>query len=335
MRACRREPAAHTPVWLMRQAGRYMPEYRAVRSRVPFLELCKTPDLATQVTVEARQILGVDAAILFSDILTVVEPFGFKLEFTKGEGPAISPPLRQAAEVDRLPRADAAELDYVYAAVRQIRRELPPDIPLIGFAGAPFTIASYLIEGGPSKNFESTKVFMLSQPEAWHKLLEQLAVFTADYLGRQIQAGCQAVQLFDSWVGCLSPELYREFVLPHSHRIFASLPREIPQIHFGRGTGQLLELCHAAGGTVIGVDYMTSLEAAFERLGEDVALQGNLDPVVLLADRPVIQQRLELLLRQAGGRPGHIFNLGHGLLPTTPVDHVRFLVDEVHRLTAR
>ncbi len=335
MRACRREPAARTPIWLMRQAGRYMAEYRELRSRVSFLELCKSPDLATQVTVEAREKLGVDAAILFSDILTVVEPLGFKLEFTKGEGPSIDPPLRSPDGVDRLSRPDPAELEYVYAACRQIRQELPPDIPLIGFAGAPFTIASYLIEGGPSKSFEHTKLFMLNSPQAWHELLGRIADLTTGYLTRQIEAGCQAIQLFDSWVGCLSPELYREFVLPHSARIFASLPKQVPQIHFGRGTGQLLELCHAAGGSVIGVDYMTSLEAAFERLGEVAALQGNLDPVVLLADRKVIRQRLELMLRQVGGRPGHIFNLGHGLLPTTPVDNVRFLVDEVHRLTSR
>lgn len=320
----------------MRQAGRYMPEYRELRSRVPFLELCKTPDLATQVTVEARERLGVDAAILFSDILTVVEPFGFKLEFTKGEGPAISPVVRSTADVDRMPaQPDPAELDYVYAACRQIRHELPADIPLIGFAGAPFTIASYLIEGGPSKNFESTKLLMFSQPDAWHSMMGKLADFTAGYLKRQVEAGCQAIQLFDSWVGCLSPELYREFVLPHSQRIFQSLPADLPQIHFGRGTGQLLELLHAAGGSVIGVDYMTSLEAAFERLSDRVALQGNLDPIVLLADRSVIRARLEVLLAQVGGRPGHIFNLGHGLLPSTPVDNVRFLVDEVHRLTAR
>lgn len=334
MRACRRQPAGHTPVWLMRQAGRYMPEYRELRSRVPFLELCKTPDLATQVTVEACQRLGVDAAILFSDILTVVEPFGFKLEFLKGDGPSISPVVRQAADLDRLASPDPDELDFVYQAVRQIRRELPQDIPLIGFAGAPFTIASYLIEGGPSKTFEATKLFMFAQPEGWHKLLSRLAAFTASYLQKQIEAGAQAIQLFDSWVGCLSPELYREFVLPHSQHIFQSLPGEVPQIHFGRGTGQLLELLRAAGGSVIGVDYMTSLEAAFERLSDSVALQGNLDPVILLADRPVIAERVKHLLDQVGGRPGHIFNLGHGLLPNTPVDNVRFLVDEVHRLTA-
>ncbi len=318
----------------MRQAGRYMPEYRELRSRVPFLELCKTPDLATQVTVEARERLGVDAAILFSDILTVVEPLGFNLEFTKGEGPSITPVIRSTADVEGLPaQPEVGELEYVFQAVRQIRRELPENIPLIGFAGAPFTIASYLIEGGPSKNFESTKVLMLARPEAWHKLMGVLADFTLSYLKRQIEAGADAIQLFDSWVGCLSPEMYREFVLPHSQRIFQGLPTDVPQIHFGRGTGQLLELLHAAGGSVIGVDYMTSLEAAFERLGDNAALQGNLDPIVLLADRPVIQRRLELLLAQVGGRPGHIFNLGHGLLPNTPVDNVRFLVDEVHRLT--
>ncbi|MEW6284131.1 MAG: uroporphyrinogen decarboxylase family protein, partial [Candidatus Eremiobacterota bacterium] len=234
-----------------------------------------------------------------------------------------------------LREVDPDQLGFVYEACRKIVAALPPGVPLIGFAGAPFTVASYLIEGGSSRAFEHTKTFMLRYPQAWHTLLDRVARATAAYLNRQVEAGAGALQLFDSWVGCLSPELYREFVLPHSRAVFEALPRDIPCVHFGRGTGQLLELMRMAGGDVMGIDYMTSLEVAWERLGADTAVQGNLDPVVLLTDRQVISERLQVVLRQAGGRPGHVFNLGHGLLPTTPVDNVRFLVDEVRRLSSR
>lgn len=333
LRACRRERVPFTPIWLMRQAGRYMPEYRSVRSRLGFLELCHNPAAAAEVTVTAVRRLGVDAAILFADILLILEPLGLGLEFSQGDGPAITRPLRTPEDVARLPQVEAAAaLDFVYEAVRLARREL--EVPLIGFAGAPFTLASYAIEGGGSRTYVHTKNLMYRHGPSWHALMERLTTAVTDYLCRQIAAGVQAVQVFDSWVGCLTPRDYRQFVQPHMQRLFASLPAGVPAIHFGTGTSGLLELMRAAGGTVIGADWRIDLEAAWQRIGEDRAIQGNLDPVVLLADRDTIRAHTAEILRQAGGRPGHIFNLGHGILPSTPVDHVRFLVDLVHDLSA-
>ena len=333
LKACRREPAGMTPIWLMRQAGRYMPEYRAVRDRVPFLELCKRPELATEVTVTAALRLGVDAAILFADILLILEPLGFELEFAKGEGPIIHNRIREAADVDRvLPLGGVEPLDYVVQAVRSIRAALPPDMPLIGFAGAPFTLACYAIEGGGSRNYERAKSFMYRDPGAWHALLERLADATALYLNAQAAAGAQALQVFDSWVGVLSPNDYRRFVQPHMARLFRSLDASVPAIHFGTGTSSLLELQRDAGGGVIGLDWRVELDLAWQRLGSDVAVQGNLDPVALLAPVAEIENQARRILDQAAGRPGHIFNLGHGILPQTPVDHVRALVDFVHTI---
>ncbi|MGP0068960.1 MAG: uroporphyrinogen decarboxylase [Isosphaeraceae bacterium] len=331
LKACRREWTDVTPIWLMRQAGRYMAEYRAVRSRVSFLELCKSPDLATEVTVTAAERLGVDAAILFADILLILEPLGFNLEFAKGEGPIIHDPIRCSSDVDRIrPMADVAPLDYVIQAVRSIRAALRPATPLIGFAGAPFTLACYVIEGGSSRHYEQAKAFMYQDEGAWNTLMGYLVDATAVYLNAQATAGAQVLQVFDSWVGCLSPTDYRRFVQPHMSRLFKQLDPAVPAIHFGTDTGSLLELQRDAGGSVIGLDWRVDLDRAWDRLGDGVAVQGNLDPVVLLAPPSEILSQARRILSQAGGRPGHIFNLGHGIMPQTPVDHVRALVDFVH-----
>jgi uroporphyrinogen decarboxylase len=336
LKACRLEPTDVTPVWLMRQAGRYMAEYRELRAKVSFLELCKNPDLATEVTVTAAERLGVDAAILFADILLILEPLGLDLEFAKGEGPVIHNPVRAASDVDRIrPMDDPAPLDYVYRAVRSIRSALPSHIPLIGFAGAPFTLACYAIEGGGSRHYEIAKSFMYRDPGAWNALMERLVTATALYLNAQAAAGAQALQLFDSWVGNLSPEDYRRFVFPHMKRLIASLDPGTPVIHFGTDTGSLLELQRDAGGAVIGLDWRVELDQAWQRLGPGVGVQGNLDPIVLFAPIPEIKRQARRILDQAAGRPGHIFNLGHGILPTTPVDHVIALVEEVHSYQPR
>lgn len=331
LKACRREPTSMTPIWLMRQAGRYMPEYREVRARVSFLELCKNPDLATEVTVTAAERLGVDAAILFADILLILEPLGFDLEFAKGEGPVIHNPIRTTDDVDRVqPLADMAPLSFVTTAVRSIRNALPATMPLIGFAGAPFTLACYAIEGGGSRHYEQAKTFMYRDPGAWDALMERLVNATAVYLNAQVEAGAQVLQIFDSWVGNLAPEDYRRFVLPHMTRLFALLDPVVPVIHFGTDTSTLLELQRDAGGHVIGLDWRVNLASAWERLGTGVAVQGNLDPVILFAPISEIRRQTHRILAEAAGRPGHIFNLGHGILPHTPVDHVRALVEIVH-----
>jgi uroporphyrinogen decarboxylase len=331
LKACRREPTAVTPIWLMRQAGRYMPEYRALRSKVSFLELCKQPELATEVTVTAAERLGVDAAILFADILLILEPLGFDLEFAKGEGPVIHNPIRTSSDVDRIqPLDDLSTLDFVTKAVSSIRAALKPEMPLIGFAGAPFTLACYAIEGGSSRHYEQAKSFMYRDSGAWNALMDRLAEATAAYLNAQAAAGAQALQIFDSWVGSLSPNDYRRFVQPHMAKLFARLDQAVPVIHFGTGTATLLELQRQAGGTVIGLDWHVELDQAWQRLGFDVAVQGNLDPIVLLAPRDEIEAQARRILDQAAGRAGHIFNLGHGILPQTPVDHVLALIDIVH-----
>jgi uroporphyrinogen decarboxylase len=331
LRACRREPTEVTPVWLMRQAGRYMREYREVRSKVSFLELCKDPGLATEVTVTAAERLGVDAAILFADILLILEPLGFDLEFAKGEGPIIHNPVREAKDVDRVrPFDDPAPLDYVYNAVRSIRSALKPDLPLIGFAGAPFTLACYAIEGGGSRHYETAKAFMYRDPGAWDALLARLVDATVVYLNAQAAAGAQVLQLFDSWVGTLGPDDYARFVQPHMRRLFAGLTPGVPTIHFGTDTSTLLELQRDAGGDVIGLDWRVDLASTWDRLGPGVAIQGNLDPTVLFATEAEVRSRVRAILRSAAGRPGHVFNLGHGILPHTPVDNVLALVDEVH-----
>jgi uroporphyrinogen decarboxylase len=334
--AARRQPTPFTPVWLMRQAGRFLPEYRAVRARHAFLELCKSPAAAAEVTVQPVERLAVDAAILFADILLVVEPLGVGLEFAKGEGPVIRRPVRTGADVARLPPVDVADaLGFVFETVRLARRALSPRVPLIGFAGAPFTVASYLVEGGPSRDFVATKRLMREEPEAWDRLLALLAKATASYLNGQIAAGAQAVQLFDSWVGALSPDDYRAFVLPHTRAVIEALTPGVPVIHFGTGTAGLLPLMRQAGGDVIGLDWRIDLDAGWRAVGADVAVQGNLDPAALLSPPARFENAVRAILRRAGGAPGHIFNLGHGILPQTPVEHVTALVDMVHELSAR
>ncbi len=336
MRACRREEVSYTPIWLMRQAGRYMREYREVRSKTTFLDLCKTPDLAAEVTVTAVERLGVDAAIIFADILLILEPMGTELEFAGGEGPVIHNPVRNATDVDRLREVeDVNALEFVYEAIRQTRRALKPGIPLIGFCGAPFTLASYLIEGGGSKNYVHTKRLMYDDAGAWHAMMSLIARALAKYLNAQIEAGAQAVQLFDSWVGCLSPDDYRTFVLPHTREVIRNVTPGLPVIHFGTGTAALLELMRTAGGDVIGLDWRVRLDDGWQRISHDVAVMGNLDPVALLANQVNLRAQAKLILDQAAGRPGHIFNLGHGILPETPVDNVIALVDMVHEMSAR
>ena len=336
LKACRREPVDCTPVWFMRQAGRYMQEYQAIRAQHSILEVCKTPELAAQVTLQPIDRFPLDAAIIFADILLPLEAMGLKLEFAEGEGPVIHNPIRDRASVDQLQPVDGDELAYVEAAIRQARRALTGKVPLIGFAGAPFTLASYAIEGGGSRNYILTKQFMYREPEAWHRLLDKLARVVTGYLRRQIRAGAEAVQLFDSWVGCLSPGDYAEYVLPHVQLIFDGLKREqVPLIHFGTGTGSLLRLMRQAGGDVIGLDWRVHLDDGWQTVGHDVAIQGNLDPVALFAPLHEIERRVEEILRRAAGRPGHIFNLGHGILPNTPVESVAATAEMVHKLSQR
>ena len=317
----------------MRQAGRYMPEYRAVRARTNFLELCKTPSLAAEVTVTATERLGVDAAIIFADILLILEPMGVDLEFAHGEGPVIHNPVRQASDVDRLRQLeDVSALDFVNEAIRQTRAALKPDVPLLGFSGAPFTLASYLTEGGGSKNYVHTKRLMYNDSGAWHAMMSLISDALVKYLNAQIAAGAQAVQLFDSWVGCLSPDDYRQFVLPHTQSVIRNITPGTPVIHFGTGTATLLELMREAGGDVIGLDWRVRLDEGWKRVGHDVAVMGNLDPVALFAEREVLLAQAKRILDQAEKRPGHIFNLGHGILPETPVENVIALVEFVHGL---
>jgi uroporphyrinogen decarboxylase len=337
LRACRREPVDCTPIWFMRQAGRYMAEYRKLRERHSLLELCKTPDLACEVTLQPVRALGVDAAILFADILLPLEPMGAPFEFAAGEGPVIHEPVRDAAAVERLRVIDPEEgLGYVLEAVRAIRRELDGKTPLIGFAGAPFTLSSYLVEGGKSSNYARTKRLMYGEPEIWKALMTKLSEVVRRYLHAQVEAGAQAVQLFDSWVGALSPLDYAEFVQPHVRHILQSVMKTgVPVIHFGTDTASLLELQRDAGGTVIGVDWRTPLDLAWQRLGDGVAVQGNLDPLLLMAPREVLARRVDDVLARAGGRSGHIFNLGHGILPETPPDAVKYVVEHVHERTRR
>ena len=331
LKACRKEKTSRTPVWLMRQAGRYMKEFREIRSKVGFLELCKNPELCCEVTVHAQQTIDADAAIIFADILLPLDAFGVGLSYVKGEGPQIERPFRNENDLAALPDLHAAEaLSYVIEAIRQTRQALKPNIPLLGFAACPFTLASYLIEGGSSRNFENTKTLMYSRPELWSGLMDKIVPFSIDYLNAQIDAGAQALQVFDSWVGCLSPLDYKQYVLPHTKRMISGIAAGTPVIHFGTGTGNLLGLMKEAGGDVIGLDWRVELAETWRSLG-DVAVQGNLDPCVLFGERDFIEKSCLNILRAARGRNGHIFNLGHGVLPSTSVDNVKVLIDFVHR----
>ncbi len=316
----------------MRQAGRYMPEYRAIRQRHSLLDICRQPELAAEVTLQPVDRIDVDAAILFSDLLLPLEPLGIPFDFVKGEGPVIHEPLRTAGDIDRLRTLQPREsLGHVLATIGLLRRELADRVPLIGFGGAPFTLASYAVEGGPSSHYSRTKALMYGEPDAWHRLCEKLSEAVADYLVAQVEAGAQAIQVFDSWVGALSPGDYREFALPHTRRVLSAVAATgVPVLHFGTGTATLLEAMTEAGGDVIGVDWRVPLDDAWARIGTDRAVQGNLDPTLLLGRIDRLLAGAEEVLQRAGGRAGHIFNLGHGILPETPVSHVQTLARFVH-----
>jgi uroporphyrinogen decarboxylase len=336
LRACRREAVEHSPIWLMRQAGRYMPEYRRIRECMSFHDLCRNPQLCSEVMCIAVEQLGVDAAIVFSDLLPILEPMGMELEFSPDDGPLIHNPVREPSDVDRvIELEDAESLYFVIEAVRQTRADLPDHVPLIGFAGAPFTLASYAIEGGASRNYLYTKTLMYRDQAAWNALLERLARSVTIYLNAQIAAGAQAVQLFDSWVGCLGVDDYRQYVLPFVRQVVEGITPGVPVISFATGNPQLLPLLAESGAAVIGADWRVRLDDAWNMIGHDRAIQGNLDPMALLADKSELRRRATGILAQAADRPGHIFNLGHGVLPQTPVDNARALVDIVHEASAR
>ena len=332
LRACRRKPVDKTPVWFMRQAGRYMSDYRALRERYSLLQICREPELAVAVTLQPVDVIDVDAAILFSDLLLPFTPMGLDFDFLKGEGPSIERPIRHAADVQRVRAFEPREaLGHVLTTIRMLRKELDGRVPLIGFGGAPFTMASYAIEGGPSTSYAKTKAFMYAQPAAWHALCDTFASVMSAYLRAQIEAGVQAVQVFDSWAGQLSRDDYREFAQPHSRRIFEALADTgVPTLHFGVGTTAILPDMAAAGGDVIGIDWRLPLDQAWALVGDDRAIQGNLDPTVLLGPRERMMAAADDILRRAAGRAGHIFNLGHGVLPNTNLEQVQALARHVH-----
>jgi uroporphyrinogen decarboxylase len=336
LRACRRQATEYTPVWLMRQAGRYMKEYRALRKKYSFLEMCKNPELAAKVTLQPIERFKLDAAIIFSDILIPLEPMGVEFEFAKGEGPVFHHPLREWKDVEKLRVVEPEEeISFLMKAIRIVRKELEGEIPLIGFSGAPFTLASYIIEGGHSKDYILTKGLMVQDRPTWNVLMEKISEVLIRYLNAQIRSGVQALQLFDSWVGCLSPHDYEEYVLPYSKKVIDGVDKKVPLIHFATSSSTLLELMKRAGGDVIGVDWRVDIGEAWARLGYDVAIQGNLDPVVLFGPVDLIEKEVKRILDRMDGRPGHIFNLGHGILPNTPVDHVAALIEAVHHYSKR
>jgi uroporphyrinogen decarboxylase len=334
--ACHRQPTEYTPIWLMRQAGRYMKEYRTLRKKYSFLEMCKNPEIAAQVTLQPIEKFKLDAAIIFSDILIPLEPMGVEFEFAKGEGPVFHHPVREMKDIEKLRVIEPEEeVPFLVKAIRMVRKELEGKIPLIGFSGAPFTLASYIIEGGHSRNYILTKGLMYQNRPAWNALMNKISDVLIRYLNTQIRAGAQAVQLFDSWVGCLSPSDYEEYVLPYSKRVIDGVDKSVPLIHFATSNSTLLELMKRAGGDVIGVDWRMDIGEAWARLGYDVAIQGNLDPVILFGSVDLIKKEVKRILDLVGGRPGHVFNLGHGILPNTPVENVAALVDMVHEYSVR
>lgn len=337
LKACRREEVDYTPVWLMRQAGRYMEEYMEIRRKHDFLTMCKTPELATEVTLQPVNKVGVDAAILFADILLPLEGMGIQLSFAKNEGPVIHNPVRNMQDVENIRIMEAEEATpYVMEAIRMLRRELEGKVPLIGFSGAPFTIASYIIEGGGSKEYKNCKTMMWAAPEVWHAMMKKVAEVILRYLKAQIKAGAQAVQMFDSWVGTLNSEDYREYVLPYSRYVLDGLKNEgVPVIHFANNASHMLELVAEAGGDVIGLDWRINLDVAWQRVGYDRAVQGNMDPFMLFAPPQVIEAKVKAILARAANRPGHIFNLGHGINKETPVENVIALVEAVHQHSRR
>jgi uroporphyrinogen decarboxylase len=334
--ACRRKPTAYTPIWLMRQAGRYMKEYRSLRKKYSFLEMCKNPEIAAQVTLQPIEKFKLDAAIIFSDILIPLEPMGVEFEFAKGEGPVFHHPVREMKDIEKLRIIEPEEeISFLIKAIQIVRKELEGKLPLIGFSGAPFTLASYIIEGGHSKNYILTKGVMYQNKPAWDTLMNKISDVLIRYLNAQVRAGVQALQLFDSWVGCLSPADYEKYVLPYSKKVIDGINKGVPLIHFATTSSTLLEKMKQAGGNVIGVDWRVNLGEAWARLGYDVAIQGNLDPVILLGSADLIEKEVKRILNEAGSRPGHIFNLGHGILPNTPVENVAALVEAVHQYSSK
>jgi uroporphyrinogen decarboxylase len=336
VRACKAQPVDRTPVWFMRQAGRYMPEYRAIRKQYSLIEICKQPKIAAEVTITAAEILGVDAAIIFADLLLPLEVMGLPFHFSAGEGPVIEQPLRTHEDVARLRTDRAAELGYVSEAVRLVCRHFGTRLPVIGFCGAPFTLASYMIEGGGSRNYVHAKKMMYSSPETWDQLMDKLVAVTSAYATEQANAGADVIQIFDSWVGCLSVEDYRGSVLPHTTKLVKTLQKTgVPIIYFGTDSATLLPSMQETGAEVIGLDWRIPLDEGWRSLGNKGAVQGNLDPVLLFADWQQLKTRAEDILRRAGGRAGHIFNLGHGILPETPVENVKALARFVQEHTAK
>src|ERR1700732_520479 len=340
VRAAKAQPTERTPVWFMRQAGRYMPEYRAVRKQYSLIEICKKPEVAAQVTIEAAEILKVDAAIIFADLLLPLEVVGLPLPFAAGEGPGgsgpkIEKPVRTSEDVAQLRTDRAADLGYVSEAVKLVCKHFGDKLPVIGFCGAPFTLASYMIEGGGSRNYLFTKKMMHSAPAAWNELMKKLVAVTAEYSAEQVRAGADAIQIFDSWVGCLSVEDYRRYVLPHARDLVKRGQRTgVPIIYFGTDSATLLPAMKETGADVIGLDWRIPLHEGWMRLDHECAVQGNLDTVLLFADWKELKSRAQDILRRAGGRPGHIFNLGHGILPETPVENVKALSDFIREHSA-
>ena len=335
VRAAKAQPTERTPVWFMRQAGRYMPEYRAVRKQYSLIEICKKPEVAAQVTIEAAEILKVDAAIIFADLLLPLEVMGLPFHFAAGEGPKIEKPVRTAEDVAHLRTDCAADLGYVAEAVKLVCKHFGDKLPVIGFCGAPFTLASYMIEGGGSRNYLFTKKMMYSVPAAWNELMKKLVAVTAEYSAEQVRAGADAIQIFDSWVGCLSVEDYRRYVLPHATDLVARLQTTgAPIIYFGTDSATLLPSMQETGAEVIGLDWRIPLDTGWQCLDLKGAVQGNLDPVLLFADWKELKSRAQDILRRAGGRPGHIFNLGHGILPETPVENVKALCHFIRERSA-
>ena len=329
--ACRRRPTDVRPVWFMRQAGRYMKQYREIRAKASILEICKRPDLAAQVTLQPVEILDVDAAIIFADLLLPVEPMGLKLKFVAGEGPNIANPVRTSDDVDSLSISNTDELGYVGEAIQLVVRQLAGRVPVIGFVGAPFTLASYMIEGGPSKSFIRTKAMMYRDETLWRRLMGKLVDVLGPFAIAQATAGARAIQVFDSWVGALGPDDYVRYVAPYSRALIERIrTASVPVIHFGTGAAGFFRELHAAGGDVMGVDWRVNIDQAWMDISYRSAVQGNLDPAVLFAPLPELKMRVLELLKRTGSRPGHIFNLGHGILPETPVESVRAVVDIVH-----
>ena len=335
LKACRGEPTDFTPVWLNRQAGRYMPEYHQVKGNTTSLDFFKTPELAAKATLDAQRILGVDAAIMFADLLPILEPMGLDLDYIPGVGPNISNPVRTTDDIDNITITSSAEsMPYIEEVIKLIRAELPGDIPLIGFGGAPFTLASYAIEGKGSRNYVFVKQMMYGDSGAWHALMTKITDAVIDYMQYQIDSGVQAVQLFDSWVGCLSPHDYKEYVFPHSKRMLDAISGSVPVIHFGTGNPALSGLMAEAGGDVIALDWRSPIIETWDKMGVK-AVQGNLDPIILCATKEAVIGQAKTLLDEVDGRPGHIFNLGHGIIPETPVENVKALVDFVHEYSSR